>query len=360
MDKQRFLKHAQSLLNRGEVIEAHQLLHRYLAKRHLNYSFLDNWMEIVAATECAPLKAVQEAARQVKLTFAERAVLDSYLFVDHWCRSDLQGQEELLIRYRDFLLNDSGTKKIVIAKAHFKLCTRLIAYRAQHSEEYAGKAENTLVMLGDSHALVPVGKFILWGGRNVNVQAMPIRGIKMFHLGNGKEQRKWRVYFEEKVRRIPPKSDVILSIGEIDCRPNEGIFDVAFKSGNGESLDAILKATVSDFFNYAHDVLDEAGKALASVTLMGVPFPTYDIKKRLPNTSTEEGFLHFISVVNEMMRSEALNVGWDFLDVYSATRNISNDQRRELYIDSIHLSPRFYNQAEQWRLKNSKQKSHPL
>lgn len=351
MDKQRFLKHVQSLLNRGQVIEAHQSLSRYLVKAHLNYSFLDNWIEIVAATECAPLKVVQDAVRQVKLAFAERAVLDSYLFVDHWCRSNLRGQEELLVRYRDFVLDDSGTKEVVIAKAHFKLCTRLIAYRAQHPEEYIGNAENTLFMLGDSHALVPVGKFIPWRGRSVNVQAMPIRGIKMFHLGGGKELRKWKAYFKEKVSRIPHGSDMILSIGEIDCRPNEGMFHVAFKKGKGASLDAILKSTISDFFSYARDVLDVAGDAFASVTLMGVPYPTYDIKKRLPNMATEEGFLDFIGAVNEMMRTEALNAGWDFLDVYSATRDISEDQRRELYIDSIHLSPRFYDQAEQWRLR---------
>lgn len=340
------------MINNGHVVEAHNTLSNYPVKSHLHYSVMQVWMEILAATDCAPLQTVRDAARHTNMPAEERAVLDSYLFVDFWCRSDLRSQEELLLKYRDFVLRESGRQSVKNSRMHFKLCTRLLAYRQQNSKEYYNDAcQNTLVVIGDSHSLVPAGKIISWGGKLVAVRAMPIRGIKMFHLG-GRAPKKWRSYFAEKIKMIPPGSDVLLAIGEIDCRPDEGIFNATYK-GKGESLQHNLEMTVTDFVTYVSGALASLAQGhVASITLMGIPAPGYDIQRRLTDLTKEEEFADFIAMANSVMTTTARRAGWSYLDVYAATKNIPKGKKSPLRLDDFHLSPKFYDQADNWRVNS--------
>jgi len=179
------------------------------------------------------------------------------------------------------------------------------------------------------------------------VQSMPIRGIKMFHLGLG-VPAKYRAYFRERLRQLPADADVLLSIGEIDCRPNEGIFYTAHKDA-GRDLKALLEKTVADFVTYVHDEIRLSGAALRSVTLQGVPWPAYEIANRLPAGTDEATFFAFIDKVNEVMQREAQRAGWQFLDVKTPTGQNAGGGAPELRLDDIHLSPCFYDQADQWR-----------
>lgn len=342
-----FIERVEALVRDGQVLEAHRAISRHMAKQKLPLKIFGIWMEIAEATACTPLSNIKTAMRRAPLTATEIAILDSYSFADAWLRFDTQALKSLMTQHHDFSLSEGGDATVNICRIYFKFCIRLLNYRLQHLDEYSGDSGGDLVFVGDSHALVPAGKNFPWRGRMVQASAKPIRGIKMFHLGNDAPP-KWKTYFSEKLNTLPDGCGLVLAIGEIDCRPEEGIFPTAHQ--RGQSCAGLLEKTVREFVEFVSGELRRLDKQPSSITLMGTPFPAYDPEGRLPANTTKDAFVQFIADANRTMRHQALNAGWDFLDVYCATKDSAKAADSPLRIDETHLSPAFYSQAERWRL----------
>ena len=344
-DIARFIKRVETLIGDGQVLEAHHALCKYLAKPKLPFTAFRAWTEIVAGSQCVSLQSIKDARKHAKLTSDEKAILDSYSFVDAWLRFDAPALEALLLEYHDFTLRNDGVKDVVNARIHFRLCIRTLTHRMQNLAKYTGGAGANLVFIGDSHALVPSGRIFTWRGRSVIASGMAIRGIKMFHLGK-KSPPKWKAFFREKLKHLPPECEVVVSIGEIDCRPNEGIFYTAKR--RNISKNDLLETTVQQFVDFASQEISKSEKNISGVTLMGVPFPAYDIERWWPGTGGRQEFQEFILSVNAAMRHHSARVGWDFLDVYSATLPDEKHSDNNIRLDEFHLAPVFYDAAENW------------
>ena len=342
-----FVRRIEALIDDGQVMEAHKAISRHMAKQKFPIYIFGTWMEIAAATECAPLSNIKTAMKRAALTGAEKAILDSFLLSDAWLRFDTQTLKILMTQHHDFMLEEGGDAAINTSRIYFKFCIRLLNYRLQNPEEYSGNPEGELVFIGESHSLAPSGKIFPWRGKMVQASAKPIRGIKMFHLGK-EAPHKWKSYFREKLNRLTDGCDVVLAIGEIDCRPDEGVFYTACQ--RGISVTDLLEKTVTEFIDFASDEFRKLDKNISSITLMGTPFPVYELDGRLPATTTKQEFLDFVTCANSTMRLGAMNAGWDFLDIYSATQDGAEEPDNPMRIDQTHLSPAFYSQVEQWRL----------
>lgn len=342
-----FAERIEALVREGQVLEAHKAISRHMAKQKLPLKIFGIWMEIAEATGCTPLAAIKTAMKRAPLSPADKAVLDSYLFVDAWVRFDTQILQSLMSQHQDFTLAEDGDITVRICRIYFKFCIRLLNYRLQNPEEYSSGFDEQLVFIGESHALVPAGKVFPWRGKSVQASTAPIRGIKMFHLGNAAPP-KWKPYFREKLATLPDGCGIVLAIGEIDCRPDEGVFPTAHQMGLAPA--ALLDKTVREFVAAASVEFGRLDKKLSSITLMGTPFPVYTTEGRLPANTTREEFLQFVADANGVMRDHALQTGWDFLDVHAATSENTKAADSPLRIDETHLSPAFYDLADQWRV----------
>ena len=342
-----FAERIEVLVRDGQVLEAHKAISRHMAKQKLSLKIFGIWMEIAEATRCTPLAAIKTAMKRAPLSATDKAILDSYVFVDAWLRFDTQMLQSLMTQHQDFTLAEDGDAMARICRIYFKFCIRLLNYRLQHLEEYSSGFEEQLVFIGESHALVPAGKIFPWRGKSVQASTAPIRGIKMFHLGNGASP-KWKPYFREKLGTLPDGCGIVLAIGEIDCRPDEGVFPTAHQMGLSPA--ALLDKTVREFVASASAEFGKLDKKFTGVTLMGTPFPVYATEGRLPANATQEEFLQFVADANGVIRDQALQAGWDFLDVYAATYEKAKAADSPLRIDETHLSPAFYDQADRWRL----------
>ncbi|MSP43097.1 MAG: hypothetical protein EXR08_06995 [Alphaproteobacteria bacterium] len=340
-----FAERIEALVREGQVLEAHKAISRHMAKQKLPLKIFGIWMEIAEATGCTPLAAIKTAMKRAPLSPADKAVLDSYLFVDAWVRFDTQMLQLLMTQHQDFTLAEDGDITVRICRIYFKFCIRLLNYRLQNPEEYSSGFDEQLVFIGESHALVPAGKVFPWRGKSVQASTAPIRGIKMFHLGNAAPP-KWKPYFREKLATLPDGCGIVLAIGEIDCRPDEGVFPTAHQMGLSPA--ALLDKTVREFVAAASAEFGKLDKKLSGVTLMGTPFPVYTTEGRLPANTTHAEFMQFVAGANGVMRDHALQAGWDFLDVHTATSENAKAADSPLRIDETHLSPAFYDQANRW------------
>ncbi|MDQ7091308.1 MAG: hypothetical protein Q9M50_11870 [Methylococcales bacterium] len=59
-------------------------------------------------------------------------------------------------------------------------------------------------------------------------------------------------------------------------------------------------------------------------------------------------FYSMIKMVNQRLKFHTLQKDWLFLDVYSATVDKEGKSNQKWHIDSHHLKPGFYKQAQQW------------
>lgn len=83
-----------------------------------------------------------------------------------------------------------------------------------------------LYVIGESHSLESHGCSVLISGREHLCEARWIWNCMQWHLANGTKNF-FKARFEDIVSRLPIASNVLLTIGEIDCRIDSGILPTA-------------------------------------------------------------------------------------------------------------------------------------
>lgn len=190
----------------------------------------------------------------------------------------------------------------------------------------------TLHVIGESHSLSMHGAVVLYRGCEMRCQAHWIGGCKQWHLGNAGKNR-FKNKFELIARRLPEQATVLLTIGEIDCRPDEGIL-AAWEKTSGKSLDYMAQDTVEAFLRYIGEKLSPGAHR---IIVAGVPAPNILASTLAP----EEASLHadLVRRFNAFLREKSVSAGLDFLDVYALTDRGDGYASGQYHLDSNHLLP---------------------
>lgn len=313
----------------------------------LPFAMIRDWIEVLSCTGWSSLHQLLSTFNQRHFSDTEKSVLKSYQAVDYWLSWNLIQLAELFKSSLGKAQKEALTLEGIRAQAHMKICARLLAYRLTHPKKYENTAPLNLFAIGDSHCLCMAGLTLMWKAKETTVRSLPIRGVKMFHLGSS-QASKYKVYFEQRLKTLPEDSEILLSIGEIDCRPNEGIFPQAHRHTSNMNFYELTEKTVDDFVVYVTSVARLFSISPCRITLMGVPQPGYDVANRLPPKTSESQFLDFVAHVNNVMYTRAHAAGWSFLDVNGATKAMTSSQAAVNRIDEIHMSPEFYDGVSAW------------
>lgn len=199
-----------------------------------------------------------------------------------------------------------------------------------------------LAVLGDSHCLSPANMAFAWRGVRVVASSHLIPGIKMFHLG-ASAKKQFPMYLAAHLRSIDPASHLLFTIGEIDCRPNEGIWKAHLKKER--SLPDIIASCVDDYLGCIASQI--SGLNFASITLQGIPAPAYALSGDF-DPGDRPGFVAMVGAVNEHLRHGSLSRGWHFLDIHAATAGSDGSNNEKWNLDGFHLLPEFYVEAMRW------------
>jgi len=77
-------------------------------------------------------------------------------------------------------------------------------------------------------------------------------GTKMWHLADPKANR-FKSKLHDHLKEIDLAAPLLFTIGEIDCRPEEGIWKIHKKSGRAATV--LVKNTVNGYLKYLNDAL---------------------------------------------------------------------------------------------------------
>ena len=163
-------------------------------------------------------------------------------------------------------------------------------------------------------------------------KAKLITGCKQWHLGNSiRNQYKYK--FESIFGSLPKSSEVLLSIGEIDCRFDNGIIKHKNKFPEKE-IEEIIIATVENYLTYTAKI--NSGYQ-HNIIMQGVPCPNIDTTIYSKKEITQ--LIEMIKTFNCELQSKSQEKGFGFLDVHKLTDRGDGFSNSVWHIDSNHLSP---------------------
>ncbi len=189
-----------------------------------------------------------------------------------------------------------------------------------------------LYVVGDSHALAAHRVPVRYDGQAMVCEARWIAGIKQWHVASGKANRT-RNMFDSVVASLPGGSTLLLCIGEIDCRHDEGILS-AWKKHPEQPLATVMHNTLDRYIAHLTAVRARFGHRLV---VCGIPASNARIDQ-LPAQERAQ-FLQLIHDVNLHLRLQAHAAGMDFLDVQTMTDRGDGISDQRWHLDAIHLLP---------------------
>ncbi len=270
-----------------------------------------------------------------------RASIVSNQFILDWKQGDLPSAHAR-IRYFLPVLEQTGGKKDdnqTQNRIFIAYCGSLAQFRVSCPALYEPpQGVKPLVVLGESHSLSVCRACFTWKGEQVQAQTCFVRGIKMYHLARPHTGH-YAFCLSQYIERLKHQPlPLLFTIGEIDCRPDEGIWKNSF--GKRKEIAPVVEDTVCGYMQWL--TWELAGNTLQGITVQGIPAPLYELDEDKVPPGHRQEFLNMIRLVNQRLGQETLNAGFSFLDVYRATAGEDGRATGQWHIDPFHLRPDFY------------------
>ena len=217
-----------------------------------------------------------------------------------------------------------------------------------HKNKYLGvkkgKNDKNLYVVGESHSLTSHNLCIQNSGVNFFCSAKLIKGCKQWHLGNA-FRNQYKHQFETIFFALPKHSNVLLAIGEIDCRLDTGIIPHKRKFPE-KQINEIISNTIKNYLNY---IVNNNSDYQHIITIQGVPCPNLDVRNHSEKDIRQLG--EVIKIFNYELKMQSKEKGFGFLDTYQLTNKGDGMSNGSWHADDYHLSPEGIQEA--WRRHDS-------
>jgi len=197
-----------------------------------------------------------------------------------------------------------------------------------------------LYVIGESHSLASHETYIKKNQSYYLCQSFWIVGCKQWHIGNN-HLNQYKVKLRRVIGSVTDGSKILLAIGEIDCRLNEGILE-HIRNYSEKTQSELIQSTVENYLNFVHQIT--FSKSL-HVIIQGVPCPNIDT-----NNVKESDLLQLINLIrefNKVLQDGSQKRNFDFLDLHKMTDRGDGFSNGLWHIDQHHLSPA--GMIEAWR-----------
>ena len=209
------------------------------------------------------------------------------------------------------------------------------------------KTDKLLYVIGESHSLVSHQLSVQVSNSIILCKAHLIKGCMQWHLGNSKKNQ-YKNQFDSIFSSIPKHSEVLLTIGEIDCRLDSGIMKHKNKFPE-KGIEEIITATIENYLAY---IVKNNFDLQHTIIIQGVPCPNINA-----GAYSEKKIFQFIEMIKKFnfeLKIKSKEKGFEFLDVHSLTDRGDGLSNNVWHIDEFHLSPDGF--LEAWRRHVSEQK----
>jgi Flp pilus assembly protein TadD len=227
---------------------------------------------------------------------------------------------------------------------HSYLLTILNWHETQYIDRSSLISNKNIYVIGESHSLVSHWLQVQRSGRNFLGKALLIEGCMQWHLGNP-VRNQYKIKLEKIINSLPKRSDILLAIGEIDCRLNSGIIKHNKKYPE-KHLNELVIATVENHLNYIFELNDSLDN---NIVIQGVPCPNINITN-IPEEEITE-LIDVIKMFNYELKSRSKEKGFGFLDLHKITNRGDGFSNSKWHTDAYHISPEGMQEA--WRQYSS-------
>ena len=199
---------------------------------------------------------------------------------------------------------------------------------------YKSKLKNKIKKIyhiGESHSLTFRDYIINDNDTSYVVKPTIIFGLKAWHLSQNNDNR-FKSIFKEMIKLIPNNSKVLISIGEIDCRENEGIIDRHFKTS--EKIEIIINNTINGYLELIQKYITDKN---LDPYFISVPAPIIN-----ENSKHKKLRISVVNTFNNSLKKNIQKFNGNYLDTYSLTSNKEGTSNNKFMIDEIHLHPKVF------------------
>ena len=337
-----------------------------LAHNNLGITLQD--MGRLEASEASYRKAIAVKSEYAEAIFNLSVVLDymnnvdeSVLLLENVLEIDKSNQglkAAVHLAIFKFLENNSSDcKKLLLSNQKIQQKTSLKFQNQKTYQDYllkiltqnenksltyiAPKVEKKLYVIGESHSLVSHGLHIQGSGGGFLCQSFLIQGCKQSDLGSDNNNQ-YKNKFDGIFCSLPQSNEILLAIGEIDCRLDSGIIKHRNKYPE-KNIVELIKTTVENYLDYIFKLNSDTGH---NIIIQGVPCPNIDTKY-IPR----EKVLELIDVIREfnmVLKDKSNNMEFGFLDLHKLTDRGDGFSNTIWHLDTNHLSPEAMHEA--WRI----------
>lgn len=204
-------------------------------------------------------------------------------------------------------------------------------------------------VVGESHCLTWHGLEIALLGKKGTAMSNWIPGVKAFHVKSTKETR-MKTLLGHHVSQLKAKCGqdllgVIFTIGEIDCRIDEGIMNaIAKQPVDQDTQDDLIRKTVFDYVQVIHDLGRQ--HEIGTIYVCGVPAPNKDhLQKKSSEESILKDLCSVIAKFNNYLRTDTLKYGLYFIDLHTLTLGEEGYAKAGSHLDGVHLNPLMFSDS---------------
>ena len=273
------------------------------------------------------------ALEQATLSAASRNHMFISKAIIAWMNGNNHQCSEFLDSAESILSQPVTDKLTYSALGYYKFLQALVQFRSKQPSLYSQPVERDIHIIGDSHSLSYAGTILKFEGKASRVIPHLIMGCKAWHLSQDKGNR-FKASFDCVLQQLSNEDTVIISMGEIDCRTDEGIFPAHKKNGN--DLSASIETLVDSFVAY---ILDKCEKKNLEVIFYGVPAPACTLKHLSSNDRST--YLRTVQLFNRFLSQAAQASSCKFIDTYRKTVAEDGSSNKKHHLDLFHLAPDF-------------------
>lgn len=221
-----------------------------------------------------------------------------------------------------------------ILEAYYRFLVAIVRVRGELPSLHA---DRELYLLGDSHCLTAAYATLSTGVEGYRLIPRLVMGAKAWHLRANQENRFTRT-LGVMLDRIPSGSQVIAQFGEIDCRPDEGIYP---RMARGEADGPVMVHETAS--GYVAGLCERTRDRDLKLAICGVPAPRREILPK--GSAAAEQFVAMVREFNRALVAAAQAAHLPFVDLYAKTADPSGIALPGVHVDEVHLHPKVFLEA---------------
>ncbi len=199
---------------------------------------------------------------------------------------------------------------------------------------YADKEAPKVYMAGDSHSLGFARTKLMINDTCFTVESKLVMGAKAYHFVTDVNNQ-YKHAFYKIIEEISENSTMIAAFGEIDCRPDGGIYPSWKNRFRDRSLEDMIEETVSGYVNF---IVNASKQKRLKLLFYGVPAPLQSQTAGMSEQEISE-YIQIPRLFNKHLKLQALAIDCQYIDVYSMTDSGNGFSNERFHMDGYHLYP---------------------